>query len=178
MNNDYVHIMMNPTNLKILQKIMSAGEADTRTISESIPEVPTSSLYRHLAQLQDAGIIKIVSQTHKRGALKKTYAINQAFSQKNPDPNQLASIAGAGICIIAGELQQYFESGCEDIGKDCVELSNVVMNINEKEFKKMKGEILEIMKKYMGKNEKGRKLRRISFISSPVAVKDGTDGNN
>lgn len=178
MKKDYAHNMMNPTNLKILQQIMLAGEMDTKAIASSMPEVPVSSLYRHLAQLQEAGIIRIASQTQKRGAIKKTYALNEAFTQENPNPEELAAIAGAGLCIIAGEIQQYFQCDYEDIEKDCVDISNVVVNINEEEFKEMKKEIQEILKKYMGKAEEGRKLRRLSFISSPVPDKEGSNGDD
>ncbi|MGN0394138.1 MAG: hypothetical protein ACI4EF_02145 [Coprococcus sp.] len=178
MKKDYAHKMMNAINLKILQQIMLDGESDTNAIAEAMPEVPVSSIYRHLAELQEIGVIRIASQIQKRGAIKKTYAMNEAFSEKNPKHEELAAIARTGLCIIAGEIQQYFESDYGDIEKDCVDISNVIVNINEQEFKEMRREINEVIKKYMGKCGGERKVRRVSFISSPVSGKEAFDGGN
>ena len=173
-SNEYTQIMMNPVNLRILQQIMMAGEMDAKQIAGKLPDVAVSSLYRHLAKLLESGIIKVVSETQMRGTIKKTYALNENFTQEDPSKEQLWSIVQKGLCIIAGEMQQYFNEGKSeaeelDLEKDCIDLSNVVVDVTPEEFAEMRNEILEIMKKHMAEPKKeNSKTRRLTFISSPA----------
>src|SRR5690606_728574 len=51
----------------------------TQDIAERLPDVPKSSIYRHLRALLEGGVIA-VDETHPvRGALERTYRLNHSL---------------------------------------------------------------------------------------------------
>lgn len=169
MKKDYAQQMMNPVKLRILQQISMAGNIDAKQIAEKTPDIPISSLYRHLADLTELGVIQVVAETPMRGTVKKTYAMNRDFSRKNPSGEELAPIVQSALCVIAGEMQHYFEGEDIDLERDCVNLSNVVANLSNEEYMQWQKEIGQVMEKYVNlPKTEGRLTRRITFIASPV----------
>ncbi len=72
-----IKLLMHPARFRILQAL--AGERlTTGALDERLPDVPTSSLYRHLRVLHEAGFIDVVETRPARGVAEKVYALTAA----------------------------------------------------------------------------------------------------
>ena len=148
MKKDYVQAMMNPVKLRIMQLFLISQEWEAKQMADKLPDVPVSSLYRHLGELTELGVLCVVAETPMRGAVKKTYALNKAFTRENPSGKELSIMMQAALCQITGELQEYFGNEDVNLQRDCVDFENIVIHIGQKDFIRMREEILQILKKY------------------------------
>lgn len=176
MKKDYVQAMMNPVKLRIMQLFLISQEWEAKQMADKLPDVPVSSLYRHLGELTELGVLCVVAETPMRGAVKKTYALNKAFTRENPSGKELSIMMQAALCQITGELQEYFGNEDVNLQRDCVNFENIVIHIGQKDFIRMREEILQILKKYAEHlPEEGDLVRRISLIASPVEREEGEE---
>lgn len=74
-------ILLHPVRLRIV--LTAAGdEVTTADIAKRLPDVPQSTLYRHIAKLAGAGILDIVGERQARGAIERTYQVNATQARR------------------------------------------------------------------------------------------------
>lgn len=71
-----IDLILHPVRLRILQTLYTA-ELSTRQIAAKLADVPTSSIYRHLRQLNEAGLVTITKTEPVRGTAEKFYQIGE-----------------------------------------------------------------------------------------------------
>lgn len=73
MNDEILRYFVDPVKGKIMLEIHSAGSASVRYLCEKCPDIPRSTMYRHLSKLEKAGLVQVVSTRRIRGTTEKTY---------------------------------------------------------------------------------------------------------
>jgi len=69
-------LLWHPVRLRII----GAMRGQTRTAGELavlLPEIPQTTLYRHLRVLAEAGVLRIVDERRIRGTVERTYALDE-----------------------------------------------------------------------------------------------------
>jgi DNA-binding transcriptional ArsR family regulator len=94
-----VNLILHPVRLRIIQTLVRR-ERNTQQIAEALPDVPVSSLYRHLRMLLEAEYIEIASTRSVNGIEERTYSISET------KPPLLADEEFRGLS--KDELQQAF----------------------------------------------------------------------
>jgi DNA-binding transcriptional ArsR family regulator len=94
-----VNLILHPVRLRIIQTLVRR-ERNTQQIAEALPDVPVSSLYRHLRMLLEAEYIEIASTRSVNGIEERTYCISET------KPPLLADEEFRGLS--KDELQQAF----------------------------------------------------------------------
>ena len=77
MTDNKVSLVIHPVRLRILQTLIE-GSKTTHEISLLLPDVPTSSLYRHLKILLEGKMIAVLETRLVRGIQEKVYQIAQS----------------------------------------------------------------------------------------------------
>ena len=68
-------LLLHPVRIRIAQA--AAGQELTmKELSDEIPDVPTSSLYRHVGQLIEAGFLEVTEERQVRGTVERTFTLN------------------------------------------------------------------------------------------------------
>ena len=67
---------IHPIRLRILRELSSA-ELATQELSETLGDVPTSSIYRHLKLLLDGSLVEVAETRLVKGIQEKTYRLVQ-----------------------------------------------------------------------------------------------------
>ncbi|MBC6955455.1 MAG: ArsR family transcriptional regulator [Chloroflexi bacterium] len=70
-------LIVHPVRLRILQALVRR-ERTTHQIADALPDVPVSSLYRHLRLLLEGGYIEIASTRSVNGIEEKTYQLSDS----------------------------------------------------------------------------------------------------
>ncbi|MCF7948488.1 MAG: helix-turn-helix domain-containing protein [Spirochaetia bacterium] len=67
-----VKLVIHPVRLRIIT-LLSGKELTSQEIAERLPQVPQATLYRHIKQLEEGGIIRITETHQVRGTVEKVY---------------------------------------------------------------------------------------------------------
>jgi DNA-binding transcriptional ArsR family regulator len=71
---DKLSLLIHPIRLRIVTTI-SDGRKTARQVAAAMPDVPQSSLYRHLNLLLEGGMLQVVEEIPVRGTVEKVYAL-------------------------------------------------------------------------------------------------------
>ena len=67
-------LVTHPVRLRILLALANA-ERTAQQIAATMADVPTSSIYRHLQKLLDAGVVEVVAEHQVRRTVEKTMLV-------------------------------------------------------------------------------------------------------
>jgi AcrR family transcriptional regulator len=103
-------LLLHPVRLRIVKTFLGDRSLTTAQIAAELDDVPTGSLYRHIATLTNAGVLQVVSERRVRGALEKTYTLRMLAAQMQPDEVEAMSIEDhtqAFMAYVAGLLGDF-----------------------------------------------------------------------
>lgn len=69
-------LLLHPIRWRIVQRVLGR-ELTTTDLKRDLPDVPTTSLYRHVAVLIDAGFLTVVRERKVRGTTERTLSLDQ-----------------------------------------------------------------------------------------------------
>lgn len=169
-------LIIHPVRLRILQAV-AATALTTQEISEALPDVPTSSVYRHLKLLLEGGIVDVVDTHRAKGTQKKVYRLIGAPHLSQADITDLSKAGNlkyftAYIATLLQGFSDYLNSQKDaplDLEADYVGYTEIIYFANEDELKTLGEEMSAALQK-VARNpaSDGRQLRKMAFISHPV----------
>ncbi|WP_180272689.1 helix-turn-helix domain-containing protein [Konateibacter massiliensis] len=168
-NQNMMRVVMNATRLRIIQYLTLHETATAGQIKEELTDIPPASLYRHIKMLEEAKLIHVVKENKVRGTMEKVYQLNKE-SPLNGDTSNKAinQIVQSGLLSIMSEFARYLDNEENDMRKDLLFLTTSTLLLSDEEFMEFTEEMSAAIQKVINnkKNEE-RKVRRITFISSP-----------
>jgi DNA-binding transcriptional ArsR family regulator len=85
-------LITHPMRARILSTLMGR-QLTIQQIDRLLPDVPLSSIYRHVRLLVEGGVLEPVDEVRVHGALTKVYAVRRGESRIGPADTQDASTA-------------------------------------------------------------------------------------
>ncbi|MBA4686147.1 MAG: helix-turn-helix domain-containing protein [Candidatus Galacturonibacter soehngenii] len=166
---DIIKTMMNPVRLRIIQYLILHGTGTTAQIKEELTDIPPASLYRHIKALEEAKVIMIVKENKIRGVIERVYQMNmESPIGDNPTNASINQVIQAGLISLMSEFSRYLEYEENDPQKDMLFLTTSTLLLSDEEFTAFTKEIGEVFNKVIhNKKNEARKVRRITWISSP-----------
>ena len=167
MKKEYAEVCLNPTRQRILQVLISFGEATASQLGEMLSDIPRASLYRHLKILQEADAIRVVKEESRRGAVEKTYAFTIPSYDGTTSADMNALVQGALMSLSADFSRYFAQDGCDCV-RDMLTVDCATLLLDDEEFKDFLQEYARLVQKVINQPLKeGRKERRIAFVSAP-----------
>ncbi|MDX3006343.1 helix-turn-helix domain-containing protein [Kribbella solani] len=68
-------VLLHPVRWRIVQRVLGR-EVTTTDLKRDLPDVPTTTLYRHVAALIDAGYLTVVRERKVRGTTERTLGLD------------------------------------------------------------------------------------------------------
>lgn len=161
-------IVFNSIRMRIIQFLIINQEGTTSDISRALNEVPRTTLYRHMAALEEAGILKVVAQRRVRGTIEKTYSINPEAVKGDDDIENAKNNAFTYLMGVYGDFYKYFsdEDNNDYDGRIFIRSNEIYMS--DKEFDNFIKDINNVFEKYENSGPgRGKRLRKITTISAP-----------
>lgn len=160
-------ITMNPVRMRIIQLVIIHKRITTLDILKELPDVPRTTLYRHVKELVDAQVLLVVEEHKVRGQIERTLAPNMEWwEQQNcidkADDNFYQLLMG-----LYGKCHTYFAQDRPDPVADRIFFSHMVLMLSDGEMDQLMSEIKELFYRYQFPMEEGRKVRDFTLISSP-----------
>lgn len=108
------NLILHPVRLRLIAAL-ARRQLTAHQLSALLPEVPQATLYHHLGILTRAGLLRVVSERHVRGAVEKRYTLaeDQAFLS----PADLAHVSREDhlryftlfVAMLLGDFARYLE---------------------------------------------------------------------
>lgn len=92
-------MLVHPVRLRIVSEFVG-GERTVGELRAALPDVPTATLYRHVASLAGAGVLEVVGEREARGPSERVYRVA-------PEAGRIAPHVVDGMS--RADLQRMFE---------------------------------------------------------------------
>jgi DNA-binding transcriptional ArsR family regulator len=172
--NEKADLIIHPIRLRIMQ-LLGQKSMTTAELDHLMPDVPTSSLYRHIRKLLNGGLIE-VEETHAvKGTPERTYRLVQnpnitpedARLMSKEDHLRYFSTYVAGL---VQDFKSYLNAGEEvDMVADRAGYSELLFYADTEELDEFFVELQKNLARFRNQTSKqGRRLRKIVFINHPI----------
>ena len=110
--NARARLLLHPVRMRIVIAL-GADDLTTREIQQRMPDVPQASLYRAIAQLAKAGVVEVVKEQRRGGAMERTYHIAPEQGLVKPDdltsstPSEFLAIVQTFADLMVGTASRY-----------------------------------------------------------------------
>ncbi len=170
-------LLLHPVRLRVLHALLGGEELTTADLATRLPDVPTASLYRHVARLVDAGVLTVVSERAVRGTTERTYAVDLAATHLGPDA--LATMSRedhrraftAFTAGLLGQFERYLEREEVDLARDRVGYREAALWLTDEELDELLGELRDtVAERTAHRPGPGRVRRTLATVVLPDDV--------
>jgi len=162
--------LTNTTRMRIIQYLQIEGEATTKQISEGLPDIPAPTIYRHVRQLLEGGILIVKEERKVRGTTERLLDIDWDVWPSNNGPDVSDTVYQFLMSLYDG-FRTYLSKEGYDMERDKLFLRTCMLSLTDESFDRFISEYKVLLERYLEPEDGGR-LRRVSTISSPV-VEEG-----
>lgn len=160
-------VMLNPIRMRIIQVAAANENISASDICEKMPDVPRTTIYRHIKILIDNSILTVVAENKIRGSLERILTLNTAEITKHNSLENATQNAFAFLMQQYAKFERYFSSEAPNPAIDRIFLNNTVLMLSDEEFDAFLKDLQQLLQKYSFEYDKNRKARDISIISAP-----------
>jgi Helix-turn-helix domain len=119
-------LLLHPVRLRVIKAFLGDRALTTSQLAAELDDVPSGSLYRHVAILTRAGVLHVVAEHRIRGAVERTYALRPAAARVQPGelaamtPEEHSSAFMAYVAGLLADFDRYLAVGTPDLARDGV----------------------------------------------------------
>jgi hypothetical protein len=167
-------LLLHPVRLRIVQSFLGDRALTTTQLQTELADVPTASLYRHVARLVAAGVLTVVAERRVRGAVERTYVLRIAaarismdeIAKMTPDEHRQAFLAF--VAGLIGDFDRYLARDGVDPVRDGGSYNVAGMWLDDTELIEFGRELLTVLQPRLANTPRpGRKRRILATILLP-----------
>ena len=164
-------LVTHPVRLRIILALANV-ERTAQQIAATMTDVPSSSIYRHLQKLLDAGVVEVVAERPVRGAVEKTlrvvpeaaYIGAEDATQLQPDDHRRLFILF--FTQLFQQFDQYLQRPDFDPMRDLVGFRTAALWATDAEWMAAIQQIGAVLQPLLANSEGDeRKLRQFASVS-------------
>lgn len=136
-------LLLHPVRLRIVH-VMSGGR--TRTTSDlcaRLPDVPKTTVYRHVGVLVEGGVLEVAKEQRVHGAVERHYRLRQDRTVIDADAAASMSLDdhrhgfAAAMAALLAEFNAYLDTGGADPSADSVGYRQSILWLSQDELAEM-----------------------------------------
>jgi len=160
-------LLLHPVRLRVVQAFLGNRMLTTAELHQLLPDVPTASLYRHVATLADAGLLTVVAERRVRGAAERTYRLVVEAASVTPADAAAMSVEDHGrafaafTAMLLADFGRYLERGDVDPGRDGVSYRQAALWLDDEEFAAFLADLREVVGRRLELQPDGQRRRRL-----------------
>jgi hypothetical protein len=161
-------LLLHPVRLRIVKTFLGDRALTTGDIAAELDDVPTGSLYRHIATLAKAGVLQVVGERRVRGAVEKTYTMRLMAAQMQPDEVEAMSLqdhAQAFMAYVAGLLGDFdrYLAHAPTPGRDGAAYRVGAMWLTDAEYAEFLGDLTQLLQRRLANAPSKGRRRRLAY---------------
>jgi len=133
-------LLLHPVRIRIVHAFAGDRIRTTADLQARLPDIPHTSLYRHVGLLAAAGVIEVVDEQRVRGTVERCYRLNrrratvdQEAAENMPIEAHSRAFAAAMAALIA-EFGSYLDHGGADPSRDLVGYRQIPLWLTQAEL--------------------------------------------
>ncbi|MGP4017827.1 helix-turn-helix domain-containing protein [Saccharopolyspora sp. 5N708] len=172
---DTLDLLLHPVRLRIVHA-MSGGR--TRTTSElcaRLPDIPKTTLYRHVGLLAEAGVLEVAGEQRVHGAVERHYRLRRERAKigreaaASMSPNDHRHVFAAAMSVLLAEFNAYLDRENVDPTADSVGYTQFQLWLSQDERAELIDELVAAIKSRLdNKPAPGRSPHLLSPILFPT----------
>lgn len=169
-------ILLHPVRLRIVQSFLGDRALTTSQLAAELDDVPAASLYRHVALLADAGILRVAAERRVRGSIERTYTLAAAAASISPaelavmTPEQHSQAFLAFSAGLIADFDRYLASGVPDLVRDGVGYTINAVWLTDAEFLEFARDLAMVFQPRLANAPgRGRTRRIVANVILPAA---------
>jgi helix-turn-helix protein len=177
-------LLLHPVRLRIVKAFLGDRALTTKQLAAELPDVPSASIYRHVARLTDAGVLQVVAERQVRGITERTFTLRMYAAQMQPDEIATMTLdehANAFLAYVAGllgDFDRYIATKPEHPGKDGAGYRIAAMWLTDAELVEYLTDLAEISQPRLANAPGEGRHRRMLYtvlLPAPEAHHDKSD---
>ena len=178
MGDPVAELLLHPVRLRIVQA-MVGRRMTAMELKHVLGDVAQATLYRHLKQLHDGGLLEIVDERQVRGGLERTYSVvTEAVSLGaddlvDADAGDLFRYFATFVGALLTDYASYLKAGPIDLAADRVGFRQLPLWMTDEEVDELVDELSAVLQRRMENSPGGGRRRRL--FSSIVMPDDRLD---
>ncbi|MEV0611846.1 helix-turn-helix domain-containing protein [Nonomuraea sp. NPDC050404] len=180
---DTLELILHPVRLRIMWALSGGRTRTTSDLCESLPDVPKTTLYRHVGLLADAGLLEVADEQRVRGMIERHYRLRQDATRIDPGTAKAMSLEdhrhgfAAAMAALLAEFNAYLDRPGADPAADRVGYRQGTLWLSSAEMEEVAGELVEVFRARAGNGPApGRRPHVISAIFFPTEEREQSDG--
>ncbi len=173
-------LLLHPVRLRIVKAFLGERALTTSQLAAELDDVPSGSLYRHVALLTKAGVLQVVAERRVRGAVERTYTLRRYAARISPGEARAMSAEEHGrafMVYVAGMLadaDRYLASGELDPAKDGADYQVGALWLGDAEFAELLRDLADVFQPRLANPPaRGRSRRMVYTVFMPVPEGSG-----
>jgi hypothetical protein len=165
-------LLLHPVRLRIVQAFLGDRTLTTADLRTELPDVPVASLYRHVAQLADAGVLTVVGERKVRGAAERSYRLLLEAASVGPEESAAMTVEDhrhaftTFVATLLADFDRYLRrsvrrGGPPDLAGDRVGYRQAAVWVTDAEFDEMVSELAAVLLARMRNEPDGARRRRV-----------------
>ncbi|MDF5751226.1 helix-turn-helix domain-containing protein [Spongiactinospora sp. TRM90649] len=179
---DSLELILHPVRLRIMWALSGGRVRTTSDICESLPDVPKTTLYRHVGLLADAGLLEVADEQRVRGMVERHYRLRRDATHIDLGTARAMSLQdhrhgfAAAMAALLAEFNAYLDRPGADPEADRVGYRQSTLWLGPEEMEEVAGELLEVLRARAGNGPApGRRPYVISGIFFPTEEREPGD---
>jgi DNA-binding transcriptional ArsR family regulator len=168
---DTLELLLHPVRVRIVHAMSGGQICTTSDLCARLPDVPKTSLYRHVGLLAEAGMLEVAGEQRVHGAVERKYRLCQERAVIGPDAAASMSLEdhrtgfAAAMAALLAEFSAYLDREHADPTADLVGYRQIPLWLNQDELADLISRIRSIIVSKMG-NEPAPDRR--PYLLSPI----------
>jgi DNA-binding transcriptional ArsR family regulator len=144
---DTLALLLHPVRLRVVHAMTGGRTRTTAELCALLPDVPKTTVYRHVGLLADAGVLDVVDEQRVHGAVERYYRLRPTRARIGPEDAAAMSLddhrrafAAAAAALLAA-FNAYLDRDGADPGADSVGYTQIPLWLSPRELSEMIAEL-------------------------------------
>jgi DNA-binding transcriptional ArsR family regulator len=175
-----VDLIFHPIRARIIVQL-SGRQAAAKELAQSMPDIPRTTLYRHLNALTEGGILNVVEENPIRGTVERVYALDRAAADLTQeelgqmDKEDYERIFTLFATSLLGDFSRYLNSREPeniDLDADGIKFGKAMLYLSDEEFEALQLKVYGSIEAVLGNEPSTNRKPRIAAIAFIPASED------
>ena len=173
MSNSRIDLIFHPIRARIIVQV-SGRRVTAKELAESMPEIPRTTLYRHINALTEGGILAVVEENQIRGTVERVYALDrEAADLTTEELSQMTrgdyeQLFALFVTSLLGDFSRYLDSlepGNIDLVADGFKFGKVQLHLTDAEFEALQIQVYGAIESVLENEPSQGRKRRIASVT-------------
>ncbi len=179
---DPIDLLLHPIRLRIVHAMSGCRTRTTSDLCARLPDVPKTTVYRHVGLLAEGGVLEVAGERRVHGAVERHYRLRR--DRAVIDAGAAASMSlddhrrgfAAAMAALLAEFKAYLDRDGADPAADYVGYRQGTLWLSPDELAEMIGAMRDVLASRTGNQPApGRSPHLLSMIFFPAEEPLGTD---